>query len=873
MYRKIVTILIFSVSLICIHSIKAQFLAYEGFDYFNAAAVTLNNANTTSALNEATSLGWRTDWTVSGAATGYTISPNESPVYLRAGRSLITAGKYVTGGGGNTAGRFLQYSTAGFFNNNLYNGGTNYLVDNHAANNVASANGWQITTSNPQSFIGRNGTTIWMSCMLRKDVNNNEPVFVSLHKNANSTDVTTGNRIEIGYFGTASNSGVDKRWSLRLNGTVTQGNVGATINVGNTITNFDLLVVRIDFNSTGGNRVRLYVNPPSLTATPTENANAITGNVDNTIRAVAYFGGTSANQSALDEIRFAVSYNLAVNSSNVIQTVGGLCSGSYGNNIFVNGDFGTTNVTALQPDEYLASTAKAFWSNPTRVVFKTNTAPWNALSPSYTYFNDASRANGQGPYDGELTIVSGVRNQFGGIGATNFWITIEDRSGSVGNQRGFMMVANADYTPNLIFYQETVNALCEGTKYEFSAEVINLYSRPIASLTYPTGLSTTNFPRCNPTTEPGCQQLRTPASSATPSANSSGGDAGKIRYSVLPDVEFLINGVVVYSVPQPVDNDEVWDRVGFTFTTLPGVTALTLAVRNKAPGGIGNDVGLDNISFRPCGPSTQLTGNDPNCNPPTVFATVGSEFNTPVYQWQYSQDGGTTWQNITGATGQNYILTTPVQETDNIRFLVANSPTNLASALCRIVSVARPLACTPLPVRFVSFTGEEIKEGAKLEWKTSSEYNNEKFVVERSTGDEANFKAIGEVAGNGNSTSTNAYQFIDREANLGKNYYRLRQIDYTGEFAYTPVVLVDVKNANSEVKIYPNPAKDFIAIDFVTPSKRTLLITNAIGQVLKSVENNSAKTEISLKGFSKGIYFIEIIENENRVSRTKFVVE
>ncbi len=748
------------------------------------------------------------------------------------------------------------------------------MVNDHTVNNITSANAWQVTASNPQSFIGRNGTTIWFSCLLRKDINNNEPTFVSLHKNATSTDITTGNRIEIGYFGAASNSGANKRWSLRVNGTVTQGDAGANINIGNTITNFALLVVRIDFNSGSQNRVRLYVNPTNLTAVPAANADITTAAVDNTIRAVAYFGGTSANQSALDELRFASSYALAVNSSNVIQTLGGICSGSFGDNIFVNGDFGTTDITALRTDEYLADPSKPHWSDPTRVVFKTNTPPWNALAPSYTFMNDATRANGQGPYDGEFTIVSGVRDQFGSVGGTDFWITIPDNSGSTGNQRGFMMVANASYTPNLRFYEETVSGLCEGTKYEFRADVINLYSSPIASLTYPNGTTSNNFPRCNPTLEPGCQQLRTPASSGTPNANSGGSaNAGKLRYSVLPDVEFLINNVVVYSVPQPVNNDEVWDRVGFTFTTLPGVTSLTLSVRNKAPGGIGNDVGLDNITFRPCGPSTNLTNNAPNCTPPTVTATVGNEFDTPIYQWQYSEDGGTTWQNIPGANGQNYIITTPVEETDRIRFLVANSVTNITSPSCRVVSVADALACTPLPVQLLSFMGEEVQEGVRLEWKTSSEYNNQKFVVERSTSDEANFKAIGEVAGNGNSTSINAYQFIDREASFGKNYYRLRQIDYTGEFAYTSVVLVDVKNRNSEVKIYPNPAKDFIAIDFVTPSKRTLIITNAIGQVLKSVENNSVKTKISLKGFSKGIYFIEIIENENRVSRTKFVVE
>jgi hypothetical protein len=33
---------------------------------------------------------------------------------------------------------------------------------------------------------------------------------------------------------------------------------------------------------------------------------------------------------------------------------------------------------------------------------------------------------------------------------------------------------------------------------------------------------------------------------------------------------------------------------------------VSLSLRNNAPGGIGNDLALDNITFRPCGPLAQI---------------------------------------------------------------------------------------------------------------------------------------------------------------------------------------------------------------------------------------------------------------------------
>jgi len=49
-----------------------------------------------------------------------------------------------------------------------------------------------------------------------------------------------------------------------------------------------------------------------------------------------------------------------------------------------------------------------------------------------------------------------------------------------------------------------------------------------------------------------------------------------------------------------------WNTYGFTFTTGPGVTEVSLSLVNNAPGGIGNDLILDNISFQACGPEALI---------------------------------------------------------------------------------------------------------------------------------------------------------------------------------------------------------------------------------------------------------------------------
>ena len=66
------------------------------------------------------------------------------------------------------------------------------------------------------------------------------------------------------------------------------------------------------------------------------------------------------------------------------------------------------------------------------------------------------------------------------------------------------------------------------------------------------------------------------------------------------------------------------------------------------------------------------------------------------------------------------------------------------------------------------------------------------------------------------------------------------------------------------LSIYPNPAKDRVIINMNNPAetKSDLTIFNMNGQKLYQQSFNGNHTEVDLKGWAKGIYFIKI-ENEN----------
>ena len=126
----------------------------------------------------------------------------------------------------------------------------------------------------------------------------------------------------------------------------------------------------------------------------------------------------------------------------------------------------------------------------------------------------------------------------------------------------------------------------------------------------------------------------------------------------------------------------------------------------------------------------------------------------------------------------------------------------------------------PLPVELASFTHTVSGSDVNLNWVTSSELNNAGFDIERSA-PEINWTKIGNVEGNGTTSELTSYSFTDRGLRSGSYSYRLKQIDFNGNFTY--------HNLNSEVNVgapesfslsqnYPNPFNPTTTIEFTIPA-------------------------------------------------------
>ena len=78
----------------------------------------------------------------------------------------------------------------------------------------------------------------------------------------------------------------------------------------------------------------------------------------------------------------------------------------------------------------------------------------------------------------------------------------------------------------------------------------------------------------------------------------------------------------------------------------------------------------------------------------------------------------------------------------------------------------------------------------------------------------------------------------------------------------------------SEVKIYPNPASEYVNISFVNLSERiSVVVYNQLGSVVINKEYTSITSEekISLEGITAGIYYVQITSETAKTTKKLLV--
>ena len=169
-------------------------------------------------------------------------------------------------------------------------------------------------------------------------------------------------------------------------------------------------------------------------------------------------------------------------------------------------------------------------------------------------------------------------------------------------------------------------------------------------------------------------------------------------------------------------------------------------------------------------------------------------------------------------------------------------------------------ANSPLPVELTHFSAKLGQGSVLLNWATASEKNNNKFVVERSANSES-FEAIAEVAGHGTSTSAHTYSATDASPLPGTSYYRLRQLDFDGTIAYSPVASIQNTAAfTGKLGLHPNPTVDYTILTLPETADEIfeVQISTVSGKLIRRVTIKRTEPRLDLRLLPAGTYLIQV---------------
>ncbi|HEY3296533.1 MAG TPA: T9SS type A sorting domain-containing protein [bacterium] len=179
-----------------------------------------------------------------------------------------------------------------------------------------------------------------------------------------------------------------------------------------------------------------------------------------------------------------------------------------------------------------------------------------------------------------------------------------------------------------------------------------------------------------------------------------------------------------------------------------------------------------------------------------------------------------------------------------------------------------------LPVELLSFTGADASDGVHLAWSTASETDNSRFRVERQIQDSEEWDFIGQVSGQGQSTSETSYSFVDQTAQDGMMYaYRLISEDINGGTHELQLITVAHGTPAAQVPAgfrllgnYPNPFNPStrIAFDLSEQSHITLNVFDVSGRTVATLASgvfDAGAHEVNFDGtgLPSGVYFAQLV--------------
>ena len=182
------------------------------------------------------------------------------------------------------------------------------------------------------------------------------------------------------------------------------------------------------------------------------------------------------------------------------------------------------------------------------------------------------------------------------------------------------------------------------------------------------------------------------------------------------------------------------------------------------------------------------------------------------------------------------------------------------------------IASVALPIELLSFSLILKKEGYVLiKWQTLTETNNDFFTVERSK-DADDWESLVELKGAGNSTEMLSYETLDEHPLLGTSYYRLKQTDFNGDYAYFGILDFELTQKYfPQTKAYPNPTQGLLTLEGREEDITSYQFYDVQGKEMngqvKVVDRGKGFIQLDISDFLSGMYILETTHNSFKVRK------
>lgn len=166
-------------------------------------------------------------------------------------------------------------------------------------------------------------------------------------------------------------------------------------------------------------------------------------------------------------------------------------------------------------------------------------------------------------------------------------------------------------------------------------------------------------------------------------------------------------------------------------------------------------------------------------------------------------------------------------------------------------------SCYTLPIQLLSFYYFLNNKSVELVWKTTSENNNDYFLIEKSL-DGNKFEVIGKRKGAINSNTVKQYSFIDNNPSY-TNYYRLKQVDIDGKFTRSNTLFVKTPE-RYPLHILQNPVFNNlnIQINLQQIEIGALMLCDFSGRVIRNFTGKNGCQTIDVSSLTSGAYIIQL---------------